>query len=220
MDAAAVAEYLKQNPRFFEDYADVIAEIFVPHPHGGHAIPIAERQIVTLREKNQDLEAKLRELIAYGTENDADQREGAPLDARALRGARPRNHARGALPQPEGRLRRAAGRRAAVGQGARAVVPAASWPRRPPRCATMPTSWRSRIAGRVARVRVARMVRGRRASCSRSRSCRCAPRRRSACSRSRSPDPERFHPGHGDAVPRRGSPSSRASRPRGSCRSA
>ena len=52
MDANDVAEYLKQNPKFFEDYADVIAEIFVPHPHGGHAIPIAERQIVTLREKN------------------------------------------------------------------------------------------------------------------------------------------------------------------------
>ena len=70
MDASAVAEYLKQNPQFFEDYADVIAEIFVPHPHGGHAIPIAERQIVTLREKNQEIEAKFKELVAYGTEND------------------------------------------------------------------------------------------------------------------------------------------------------
>jgi uncharacterized protein len=71
MDAAAVAEFLKQNPQFFEDYADVIAEIFVPHPHGGHAIPIAERQIITLREKNADLEARMRELIRYGAENDA-----------------------------------------------------------------------------------------------------------------------------------------------------
>ena len=62
MDVNAVAEYLKQNPQFFEDYADMIAEIFVPHPHGGHAIPIAERQIVTLREKNHELESKLREL--------------------------------------------------------------------------------------------------------------------------------------------------------------
>ena len=45
MEANDVAQYLKQNPGFFEDYADVIADIFVPHPHGGHAIPIAERQI-------------------------------------------------------------------------------------------------------------------------------------------------------------------------------
>ena len=70
MDANAVALYLKENPQFFEEYADVVADIFVPHPHGGHAIPIAERQIVTLREKIQDLEAKFKELVSYGTEND------------------------------------------------------------------------------------------------------------------------------------------------------
>jgi uncharacterized protein YigA (DUF484 family) len=71
MDAKSVALYLKQNPNFFEDYADVVAEIFVPHPHGGHAIPIAERQIVTLREKNADLENRLRGLVGFGAENDA-----------------------------------------------------------------------------------------------------------------------------------------------------
>ena len=70
MDANAVAVYLKDNPGFFEEFADVIAEIFVPHPHGGHAIPIAERQIVTLREKNTELEAKLRELMRFGSDND------------------------------------------------------------------------------------------------------------------------------------------------------
>ena len=70
MDDTAVARYLKENPAFFEDYADLIAEIFVPHPHGGHAIPIAERQIVTLREKNTELENRLRELIKFGGEND------------------------------------------------------------------------------------------------------------------------------------------------------
>jgi uncharacterized protein len=71
MDASAVADYLKQHTEFFEDYADLLAEIYVPHPHGGHAIPIAERQIVSLREKNGQLEAKLRELIQFGSENDA-----------------------------------------------------------------------------------------------------------------------------------------------------
>lgn len=70
MDASAVAEYLKQNPAFFEDYADVVAQIFVPHPHGGHAIPIAERQMLALRDKVYDLEQKLRELIRHGAEND------------------------------------------------------------------------------------------------------------------------------------------------------
>ena len=71
MDASEIADYLKENPEFFEQYADLLAEIFVPHPHGGRAIPIAERQIVTLREKNAQLETKLQELIQFGTENDA-----------------------------------------------------------------------------------------------------------------------------------------------------
>jgi len=70
MEAKDVAEYLKQHPKFFEDYADVLAEIFVPHPHGGHAIPIAERQILTLRERNADLEGRLRELVANARAND------------------------------------------------------------------------------------------------------------------------------------------------------
>src|ERR1700675_2600483 len=71
MNANDVADYLQQHPEFFAEYADVLAEIYVPHPHGGHAIPIAERQIVSLREKNGQLEAKLRELIQFGSENDA-----------------------------------------------------------------------------------------------------------------------------------------------------
>src|SRR6202165_6232426 len=71
MDASAVADYLKQHTEFFEDYADLLAEIYIPHPHGGHAIPIAERQIVSLREKNGQLESKLRELIQFGGENDS-----------------------------------------------------------------------------------------------------------------------------------------------------
>jgi uncharacterized protein YigA (DUF484 family) len=70
MEASAVAAFLKQNPAFFEDYADVIADIFVPHPHGGHAIPIAERQIFTLRERNEALEAKLADMLRFGSEND------------------------------------------------------------------------------------------------------------------------------------------------------
>ncbi len=71
MEASAVASYLKEHPAFFEQYADLLAEIFVPHPHGGRAIPIAERQIVTLREKNAQLETKLQELVQFGAENDA-----------------------------------------------------------------------------------------------------------------------------------------------------
>jgi len=71
IDAKAVADYLREHPQFFADYADLVAGIFVPHPHGGHAISIAERQIITLREKNGELESRMRELLRYGSENDA-----------------------------------------------------------------------------------------------------------------------------------------------------
>lgn len=68
--AEEVAQYLKQHPQFFDEYADMLAEIYVPHPHGGRAIPISERQIVTLRDKNHILQDKLRELVKFGEEND------------------------------------------------------------------------------------------------------------------------------------------------------
>lgn len=70
-DAEDVAQYLKEHPRFFEDYADMLADIYVSHPHGGRAIPISERQIVTLRDKNRTLQNKMREFIQFGEENDA-----------------------------------------------------------------------------------------------------------------------------------------------------
>ena len=71
MKAEDVVRYLRDNPGFFEDYAELLAQIYIPHPHGGRAIPISERQILTLREKSKMLEGKLAELIQFGEENDA-----------------------------------------------------------------------------------------------------------------------------------------------------
>jgi len=71
MKPEEVAVWLKQHPEFFEHYAEQLAEITIPHPHGGRAIPISERQTLTLREKAKQLETKLRELIQFGEENDA-----------------------------------------------------------------------------------------------------------------------------------------------------
>jgi len=71
MTPDVVATYLQEHPEFFEQYADTLAEIYIPHPHGGRAIPISERQILTLRDRSKQLEAKLREVIQFGEENDA-----------------------------------------------------------------------------------------------------------------------------------------------------
>jgi len=66
-----IARYLRENPVFFEDYADMLAEISIPHPHGGRAIALSDRQVLALREKNRALESRLAELLQIGEENDA-----------------------------------------------------------------------------------------------------------------------------------------------------
>jgi uncharacterized protein YigA (DUF484 family) len=71
MKPEEVATWLKEHPEFFENYAERLAEIHIPHPHGGRAIPISERQTLQLRERNKQLESKLRDVIQFGEENDA-----------------------------------------------------------------------------------------------------------------------------------------------------
>jgi uncharacterized protein YigA (DUF484 family) len=71
MKAEEVAAWLKEHPEFFEHYAEMLAEIPIPHPHGGRAVSISERQILALRERAKQLEGKLREVIQYGEQNDA-----------------------------------------------------------------------------------------------------------------------------------------------------
>ena len=71
MKADDVARFLRDNPAFFDQYADMLAEIYIPHPHGGRAIALSDRQLLTLREKNRMLESRLAELLQIGEENDA-----------------------------------------------------------------------------------------------------------------------------------------------------
>ena len=66
-----VARFLRANPKFFEQHPELLETIRVVHPHGGRAIPLAERQTVALRDKARVLESKLGELIQFGEENDA-----------------------------------------------------------------------------------------------------------------------------------------------------
>ena len=66
-----VAVFLRTNPQFFDKHPELLESIHVPHPYGGRAIPLAERQTVALREKLKTVEGKLAELIQFGEENDA-----------------------------------------------------------------------------------------------------------------------------------------------------
>ena len=68
--AEDVAEYLEQHPEFFAQHAQLLTQIQVPHPNGSGAIPLSQRQVLSLRDKNKALESKLGELIQFGEEND------------------------------------------------------------------------------------------------------------------------------------------------------
>jgi len=71
MTAEEVAQFFRTHPQFFDQHPELLESIFVPHPYGGRAIPLAERQILSLRDKVKALEAKLGELLRFGEDNDA-----------------------------------------------------------------------------------------------------------------------------------------------------
>jgi uncharacterized protein YigA (DUF484 family) len=71
MRAEEVAQYLQNNPQFFEEHVETLAQLNLPHPHGGRTISLSERQLLALREKNKELEKKLREIISFAQDNDA-----------------------------------------------------------------------------------------------------------------------------------------------------
>jgi uncharacterized protein YigA (DUF484 family) len=70
MKSEEVAQYLLDHPQFFEEHADLVSRLVIPHPHGGRTISITERQMLSLRDKNRQVEGKLAELLQFGEEND------------------------------------------------------------------------------------------------------------------------------------------------------
>ena len=81
----AVADYLQQNPEFFERHAPLLAKLKLPHGRGAATVSLVERQVLVLREKNDKLEARLRELIEVARDNDALAGKIHRLSCRLLR---------------------------------------------------------------------------------------------------------------------------------------
>lgn len=71
MTAEEVAQFFRTHPQFFDQHPELLESIYVPHPYGGRAIPLSERQILSLRDRVKVLEAKLGELLKFGETNDA-----------------------------------------------------------------------------------------------------------------------------------------------------
>jgi len=67
--AEMVAEFLRNNPAFFTEYPDLVAEIKVPHA-SGEAISLVEKQVAILREKNEQIHQRMHELIEIASQNE------------------------------------------------------------------------------------------------------------------------------------------------------
>jgi uncharacterized protein YigA (DUF484 family) len=91
IDEAAVASYLTATPEFFDRHAQLLAKIRLPDSRGGPStVSLLERQVEVLRERNRELERKVKDFIEVARENDA---LGSRVLAMARRLIAARDHA-------------------------------------------------------------------------------------------------------------------------------
>ncbi|MGH8250214.1 MAG: DUF484 family protein [Steroidobacteraceae bacterium] len=72
VDEASVASYLAATPEFFDRHAQLLAKIRLPDARGGATtVSLLERQVEVLRERNRQLERKVKDFVDVARENDA-----------------------------------------------------------------------------------------------------------------------------------------------------
>ena len=71
MNSNDIADFLSENPHFFEEHAELLSKIKLTSPLLGRAISLQERQMEVVREKHRVLELRLHELMRLGIGNDA-----------------------------------------------------------------------------------------------------------------------------------------------------
>lgn len=71
LDDGRVAEYLARHPDFLTHHPDLIEQLEVPHQPGGEATSLVEYQVSLLRERNAQLNRKLKDLVSIARENEA-----------------------------------------------------------------------------------------------------------------------------------------------------
>lgn len=67
--AEQVAAYLKRHPEFFCEHDDLLGELRIPH-HSGSAVSLVERQVSSLRERNNEARQRLNQLMEVARDND------------------------------------------------------------------------------------------------------------------------------------------------------
>ncbi|NYT62625.1 DUF484 family protein [Alcaligenaceae bacterium] len=70
LTADNIALFLQDNPGFFQEHAELFANLRVPHPNETRAISLGERQILALRARSKDLEWKLSGLVHNASGNE------------------------------------------------------------------------------------------------------------------------------------------------------
>jgi uncharacterized protein len=71
LDSNAVAEFLSDNPHFFEEHSELLARVKLTSPLAGRAVSLQERQMEVLRDKIKSHELRMAELLRIAQENDA-----------------------------------------------------------------------------------------------------------------------------------------------------
>ncbi len=66
---ADIAQYLANNPGFFERHAELLGTVQLTSPHGQRAVSLQERQMEMLRERIKGMELKIIEMIRNSQEN-------------------------------------------------------------------------------------------------------------------------------------------------------
>ena len=64
------ANYLRQNPDFFERHPSLLSQLVVPHPQSGQAVSLLERKVIIMREQQDDSQRQLNELIKNARNNE------------------------------------------------------------------------------------------------------------------------------------------------------
>ncbi|HEY5264260.1 MAG TPA: DUF484 family protein, partial [Steroidobacteraceae bacterium] len=71
LNDVSVADYLQTYPDFFERNSALMTKLRLPHMRdSGATVSLVERQVEVLRERNQSLERKLKDLIDVARAND------------------------------------------------------------------------------------------------------------------------------------------------------
>jgi len=71
LDSNTVADFLSDNPHFFEEHSELLAKVKLTSPVAGRTVSLQERQMEVLREKIKVMELRMADLLRIAQENEA-----------------------------------------------------------------------------------------------------------------------------------------------------